>query len=164
MSRRSVFAVNSFGLGLAALCAPGPPRPPAADPPAEPPMVPALIDPPGAGADEESDTVFGVMAHPARRGAVAIMTMRAICEKCFTRIPPSRGPWMGRDSVAGRGVDASCTSNARSLDGRDVVQYPAMGGRYGASLASPAPPEGERLARTSDGRRHAGTIAAKSGR
>src|SRR5262245_56106582 len=93
MSRRSLFAVNSFGFGLAAPCRL---EPPAADPAAPPPGVDPLIDPPGAGADEESeDTALGVIAHPAKMGAVASIRMRAVCEKRFTRVPPFRGPLMG---------------------------------------------------------------------
>src|SRR5262245_8251911 len=93
MSRRSVFAVKSFGLGRAAPYAPA--AAPAADPATRPPSDDPPIDPPGAGADAESDMAFGVIAHPARIGAVTSIEARAICEKRFTRVPPFREPWMG---------------------------------------------------------------------
>src|SRR5439155_12709120 len=127
MSRRSVFTINSFGLGLAAPCMAV--RSPAADPTARPPSIVAPIDPPGAGADEESDTAFGVIAHPARMGAVASIRMRAICEKRFTRVPPFREPCMGpRFDSRAAAVRQLCTSNARSGHVRDMVQYPAIAG------------------------------------
>src|SRR5437763_9742573 len=112
MSRRSVFTINSFGLGLAAPCMAV--RSPAADPTARPPSIVAPIDPPGAGADEESDVAFGVIAHPARMGAVASIRTRAICEKRFTRVPPFREPWMGpRFSRGPRRLGHGCTANDR---------------------------------------------------
>src|SRR6266403_4146828 len=101
MSRRSVLAVNSFGLGLAAPCMPEPVRSPAADPTARHPSIEAPIDPPGAGADELSDVAFGVIEHPARMGAVASIRTRAICEKRFTRVHPFREPCMGPRFVRG---------------------------------------------------------------
>src|SRR6185369_6093738 len=85
-------------------------------PTARPPSVDPPIEPPGAGADAESDVAFGVIAHPARNGADASIRTRAVCEKRFTRVPPFREPWMG--PRFGRGPRAErqvCTSNARTM-------------------------------------------------
>jgi hypothetical protein len=60
-------------------------RSPEPDPTARPPSLDAPIDPPGDGADAESDVVVaGVIAHPARNGADASIRTRAVCEKRFT--------------------------------------------------------------------------------
>src|SRR5262245_14979805 len=151
MSRRSVFAVNSFGFGLAAPCRP---EPPAADPATPPPPVDPLTEQPGAGPDEESeDTALGVIPHPAKMCPVASIRMRAVCEKRFTRVPPFRGPLMG--PRFGRGAAAMrqvCTTNARSPHGRDMVQYPAIDGMDGAPGPPATPAEVCRLARTFDSR------------